>query len=306
MFLIALLGKLCHLPVKIPEGIVHIPLITCHWRRSSTSCTFVGRPALYQPARSRIYFLQRLPAIGRQALLQCFPDKTGNITGCLLRHIEMSPARITKERDTALRIHHPKSQCRIYPGFPPFILAFNHQAGNAVNVPCPSPLQVFTPVTAQVGARRIPMERHHRQCTFRIPGRKVPRESGHGRMSERNERHLTQFRVSTHFRQIVHHLVKHLLRTFAHIPLLVYSGSNPNQPHSHLGQRVTERRHIKQHLFRHVLLAPHHGRQALAMCRNPQEGFRFLFRFVRYKTFQCDRPLPLSGTNRLKPGHYHT
>ena len=179
MFLVTLLGKLCHFPVEIPKGIVCIPLVTCHRCRGSTPYTFIGRPALYQPTLSRIHFLQRLSAIGWQALLQCFPNKTGNVTGCLFRHIEMSPTCITKKRNATLRIHHPKSQCRIYPGFPPFIFPFNHQSGNAVNVPRPSPLQVLTSVTTQIGARRIPMERHHRQCPIWIPRRKVPREGSH-------------------------------------------------------------------------------------------------------------------------------
>ena len=93
--------KLCHFTVEIPEGIRHIPLVTRHRCRSGTLCTFVRRPALYQPARSRIHFLQRLPAIGRQRCSSAFRIKRENVTGRLFRYIEMSPARITKKRDAA-------------------------------------------------------------------------------------------------------------------------------------------------------------------------------------------------------------
>ena len=142
------------------------------------------------------------------------------------------------------------------------------------------------------------MQRNDSQCPFRIPSGKIPRISGHCRMTDRNYRYMFQLRIAADFRQVIHHPIENLLRSLCHIPLLVDSGSDPYQSDSHPGQCFPETRHLEQGFLTHIVLSYHYGTQLMAIGRYPQEGSRFFAGFGRDESFQLYGPLPFLGSSK--------
>ena len=218
---ITLLGQLRHLTVEVPESVMAVAFIlqirsrfcTAGLLREACRTYFSLRlfctrtPTFGKPAVAGIQFLQGnrfVPIrISGNPVLYGFLQKKTDIIGCTVCHIEMSPTGIAKKRNATLRIHHTKSQSRIDTRFPPFVLSFDHQTGNTVDVARAPPLQVSPAVACQVGARSVTVIGNYCQGTFRIPCGEVPRESSHCRMPHRNNRDNFQLIVAARLRQTV-------------------------------------------------------------------------------------------------------
>ncbi len=70
----------------------------------------------------------------------------------------MSMAGITKERDSAVGIHHPEGQGGTETGIPPFMLTHDHEAGDFVDIAGASPFEIRASVSAEIGAWRVTVE----------------------------------------------------------------------------------------------------------------------------------------------------
>ena len=181
MFLtIKIFGQFRHLTVKVPESIVAIACILPVRSRLCAAellreacCTHFSlrflctrTPTFDKPAFTGIQFLQDSRFIpihirGNPMFYRFLQEKT-DIIGCTVGHIKISSSGITKKRYTTFGIHHTKSQSRISARFPPFILSFNHQTGNTVDVARTSPFQIGTAVACQVSTRSIAVVRNNR------------------------------------------------------------------------------------------------------------------------------------------------
>ena len=116
---------------------------------------------------------------------------------------------------------------------------------------------------------RITVNREYSQCTFRIPGGKVPRISSHCRVSDGDDRGKLQFCISAYFRQVLHHCFKDLLGTFCHVPALVYSGSDPYLCNSQFVHILPKFRMLENCLFGHIMLPNNNGTDLFAVFRYP-------------------------------------
>ena len=255
-------------------------------------------PAFCQPAFGRVYRIQFYFTVFRHFIRQSQADslfqKQSDVCGCFICHIKMSPSCITQKRNATFRIHHAESQCRIYPGFPPFIFSFNHQSGYPVDITGTSPFQMLTPVAGQVRTRSIAVQGDDGQGTFRIPCGKVPGISSHGRMAYGHDRDIFQFAISADVCQVGHHFLEYPLCAFRYIPLLVDAGCYPYKADSQLLHLLAEKGIVKKSFFAHIVLSYKNCFHLHTVGGYPQESRRIPVRFVGDESVKSHRPLPLS------------
>lgn len=85
-------------------------------------------------------------------------DELGYVVGCAVATVEVASARIAKKRDAAFGVHHAESEGWTHTGFPPFILAFNHQSRYAVDVSMASPFHIGSAIATKIGAGSVAVE----------------------------------------------------------------------------------------------------------------------------------------------------
>ena len=202
----------------------------------------------------------------------------------------MTSARITKEGDATFRIHYAESQGRIHTSLPPFILAFYHQARNAIDVAVASPLYVCRTITAEVGTRRITMEGNDTEGAVWIPSREIPGERGLRRMSQRNHRSLRYLEMAAIISKIRHQFLKDILCTRVRIPIVIKSRSHPYHGNAQFLHLCLKTRVLIDSLLCHVLLREHHCLYLLAALWNPEISHRCLACFIGNISSQFHRP----------------
>ena len=123
----------------------------------------------------------------------------------------MPSSGITEKRDATVGIHHTKGQGRSHTGFPPFVLAFDHQARYAVNVAGAAPFHIGTAVATEVGTGCVAVVGDDAERALGVPGGKVPREGGLCRVTKRDDGAGGQFGMLGAAGKITHYLFETLL-----------------------------------------------------------------------------------------------